>query len=167
MDEGSVFHAPWRILTDGYVFRTRLRHPKKHSVGSILLDCSGSMSLTYDMIESFLESAPAANIAMYWGMSGHGILRIVAGEGKVASKEHFTPNGGLNEVDGPAMKWLCAMPGPRLWVSDGNITGLRDGALRPEVRAAFMKDLKEHSVTRIHRLDEAYLWLKNKMQEKV
>lgn len=156
MDEGSVLIAPWRTLTDGFVFRSRLK--AKGKGGSLLLDASGSMGLTYKMIEKFLEAAPLADIAMYWGTGGKGYLRILAGKGKMATKEQFQKEGGYNEVDGPAMDWLISRPEPRIWVSDGGITGMGDGALTIRDSEEFIRKIRDNHVVQIQRLPDAAIW---------
>jgi hypothetical protein len=39
---------------------------------------------------------------------------------KAASCQHG------NVVDGPALRWLARQPEPRIWISDGHVTGIAD-----------------------------------------
>ena len=34
--------------------------------------------------------------------------------------------GRGNIVDGPALRWLAQQPEPRIWISDGQVTGTHD-----------------------------------------
>ena len=56
-----------------------------------------------------------------------------------------------NEIDGPAIAWLAAQKGPRVWLFDGGATGSGDDAcLTDEMR----KELDYHQTTgRIQVLD--------------
>ena len=36
------------------------------------------------------------------------------------------PCGGGNIVDGPALDWLATQAEPRIWISDGAVTGIDD-----------------------------------------
>jgi hypothetical protein len=71
--------------------------------------------------------APAATIAAYGGNYDDGPLRILAVNGKIADPkgEAYTLPGG-NVVDGPALQWLALQDRPRIWVCDGNVTGIGD-----------------------------------------
>lgn len=130
-DEGSVFGHPHRILTDGRVFRTK---PRRKGTGTVLIDVSGSMSLSAEDVREIVGALPASTVAIYSG--GHhpgtdeevGILRIIAAGGRRARPEGMTngPSMGGNMCDGPALKWLAKMPAPRIWICDGVVTGYGD-----------------------------------------
>lgn len=56
------------------------------------------------------------------------MLRILARRGRIASAGavyNFT-NYWQNQIDGPALTWLAAQDTPRVWVSDGAVTGVGD-----------------------------------------
>ena len=53
-------------------------------------------------------------------------LRIVGRAGYRAAPEAFHLGLGGNVVDLPALRWLAKQPGPRVWVSDGAVTGSGD-----------------------------------------
>jgi hypothetical protein len=36
------------------------------------------------------------------------------------------PAGGAKVIDGPALHWLAKQSHPRIWVSDGQVTGVND-----------------------------------------
>lgn len=129
---------PFRALLpagDGQAFGTVTRQEK----GTLVLDCSGSMSLTVEEIEAVLNHAPQTTIALYASnpQSNYGgNLVIAAANGKVVKDMFQTHSrgedlrkfrnkylGGDNLVDGPALEWLAQQPEPRIWISDGGITG--------------------------------------------
>ena len=127
-DEGAVLHAPHRFLLDRRVFARRRRLPG----GTLLIDGSGSMRLERKGILALLAAAPGAQVARYDGSreGDWGRIRIlVRGGWRVVDElldEHCCGPG--NVIDGPALRWLARQPGPRLWVSDGGVTGVGDRA---------------------------------------
>jgi hypothetical protein len=124
-DEGSILRGPHRLLIDGRVFA----HRRRRHGGSVLIDASSSMRWTVRKVEALLEAAPAAVVACYEGAAeGWGVLRILARSGsRVAEQAMRPPLGkGGNVIDGPALRWLARQPPPRLWVSDGHVTGIGD-----------------------------------------
>jgi hypothetical protein len=50
----------------------------------------------------------------------------VADGGRRASKEHLERFSRGNVVDLPALEWLARQPQPRVWLSDGAVTGVGD-----------------------------------------
>jgi len=107
----------------GPMFRQKVRAQG----GSVLLDTSGSMRLDGDDILRLLNEAPLARIALYSGDCNVGTLRIVADNGRMATEKDITQRfGGNNEVDIYSLEWLGKQPAPRLWVSDGLVTGKDD-----------------------------------------
>lgn len=114
-----------RILQDERVFYD-LRRVK---CGTVLIDASGSMGVTPEDVYKLVLDAPAVTVAYYSGDYGGGDLVIVAKDGKLADKEAFEKwHHGGNIVDGPALMWLSAQKGPRIWVSDGQVTGVSDAS---------------------------------------
>lgn len=122
---------------DGQAFGTK----RKAKGGTILLDCSGSMSMNDQMIEQLLTHAPAMTVALYGshpGTTHTGRLAIAVQDGKGIEWKNFGLRehiGGGNVVDGPALEWLSKMPGPRVWVSDGHVTCQDEGD--PSVQMKF------------------------------
>jgi hypothetical protein len=121
-EEGSHFRYPERYVSDGHVFSRKV----KRNCGTILMDVSGSMDYEREDIRRFSEECPNVTMAAYGSDSAvrGGFLKIIAQDGRVADEEtimnHF---GGGNLVDGPALYWLADQKGPRIWVSDGMVTG--------------------------------------------
>jgi hypothetical protein len=56
-----------------------------------------------------------------------GSLLIAARNGMHADREVLDGWAGSgNVVDGPALQWLARQKAPRVWVSDGGVTGMND-----------------------------------------
>jgi hypothetical protein len=112
------------MLADGRVFARRVAAPG----GAVLIDASGSMSLPAEAIRRIVERAPGATVAAYAGHAGVGTLKILARRGRIAHADdcNLREAGNGNVVDGPALRWLARQSTPRLWVSDGRVTGCND-----------------------------------------
>lgn len=122
-DAGAHPRRMERWTSDQAVFSSRGRRRG----GTVLIDVSGSMQLSAEDIERCLLSAPAATIAMYSSEKGHargGVLTVLAQRGRRVKT--IQRHGGGNVVDGPALRWLGTQKSPRLWVCDGNVTGVGD-----------------------------------------
>jgi hypothetical protein len=119
-DHGSMPTRMARITVDGKVFAGR----KHQAQGTVLVDMSGSMSLSPSDIERLVTSAPASVIAGYWNSSGtrKGRIRILAAGGRRVSRSGMHTDGSGNGTDGPAIAWLAKQRGPRIWVSDEYMT---------------------------------------------
>lgn len=125
--EFGVFKYPWRALPSSDYRCFSLRR-KKYG-GTILVDMSGSMQIDQSELEKILHIAPHATIAGYSSTAGDttmqtGRIVIIAEDqkkGKAAAAR--TLLGGGNVIDGPALQWLAQQEKPRIWVSDGVVTG--------------------------------------------
>lgn len=117
-DEGAFVRSMHRFVTDGKIFGTKTTKPG----GTILLDGSGSMAWNEEDMWQVLQHCPGAQIAVYEGNHGAGELRILARDGRVCTREMASyRKWGGNDVDGPALEWLCEQEGPRIWVCDGGV----------------------------------------------
>jgi hypothetical protein len=117
-----------RLLTDPE--RRIFDRTVKGAGGVVLIDTSGSMSLSHDEVMEMVLSAPSALVAQYsGGRSNRPNLYVVANRGKCV-RELPTPNGG-NGMDAPALRWAIGKrqrtTAPVIWVSDGGVTGKGDG----------------------------------------
>lgn len=124
-DEGAMLSAVHRLPVDGRIFA----RTKSHQGGTVLIDISGSMRFSQDDLVKILTAAPAATVATYSGHGRVGVLTIVAQKGRMATGEGLRSarsNGSGNIVDGPALDWLSTQSEPRLWISDGVVTGVHD-----------------------------------------
>lgn len=138
VDEGTVPVSVHRLTIDGRIFDRRKRRERG---GTVLVDFSGSMGLTAEALREIIEAAPAAKVAVYSGRGSSGRLVVVADRGRCATAEGLSAarHGGGNIVDGPALRWLAGQSEPRIWVSDGIVTGCGDatgGNLFAEAAAA-------------------------------
>jgi hypothetical protein len=121
--EGSVVRHVQRWPLDGAIFRARRHHPG----GTLLVDTSGSMSLDVDALDRLLAATPVGTrVAIYSGRGEEGELRIVAQGGRRAARDQLGRFGSGNIVDLPALAWLAGQPRPRIWLSDGGVTGVGD-----------------------------------------
>jgi hypothetical protein len=152
-DEGAVPVAPYRLIVDGRIFCRK----KRLKGGTVLVDVSGSMSLSSDDIARIITIAPGAVVAAYSGDRDSGHVVIVAERGRMASERDLSRCEymyGGNVIDGPALQWLARMPGPRVWVSDGFVTGVHDNMCSNLVLDAHAI-CRQGSITRVERPDAA------------
>lgn len=117
---GRRLHRIGRLYTDGYVFADR---PPVKGGGAILIDTSGSMSLTPNEVLMLCVAYPGGVIASYSSQGHHGYLRIIAKNGKRVPDDQLATPGPGNGIDGPALDWLAQQPGPRFWISDAGVEG--------------------------------------------
>jgi len=123
---GVIPHYTDRYFSDKRMFRVK----KNIKGGTVLIDASGSMSLSEQDIFDIINALPASTVAMYSGTSQNkhvrgnadGELCIIAKNKRMVGKLPETL--GENIVDYPALLWLSKMPRPRIWVSDGEVTML-------------------------------------------
>ena len=122
-DHGAVLSAPYRLPVDGRVFLRR----RRQRGGTVLIDASGSMCFGSAELQRITTAAPLATVAIYAGRGTSGTLAIVAARGRMASSSAIGALLGRgNVVDGPALRWLAQQAEPRIWISDGHVTGTRD-----------------------------------------
>jgi len=140
-----------RLAQDGRVFRAK--HYVRRRGGSVLIDCSGSMSLSPEEIEAILIALPAVVVGTYSGTGSRGDLWIVARDGKRAKSDDLDPGHTGNIVDAPALEWLNKQKGPRYWVSDGYVTE-HDDQMTPRVMAVCHMLQREGKVIRVPNVHE-------------
>ena len=149
--EGSVVRYLARWPVDRAVFRRRARRQG----ATLLVDTSGSMALEAADLDRLLLATPhGTRVAIYSGSGAAGELRIVADGGRRAAAAQLARFGRGNVVDLPALEWLAKQPLPRLWVSDGAVTGVGDRgseALKQRCKAL----CRRARVRRVAKLDEA------------
>jgi hypothetical protein len=146
--EGTQITRPDRLVLDRAIFCRRGRG----GGGTVLVDTSGSMSLSADEVESIVRAAGgAAVVAIYSGKGDEGELRVVARGDRRAPSEYFKPFGVGNVVDLPALEWLAKQPEPRWWISDGCVSGAGDEGC--EVLLEQCHELAKRA--RIERVDDA------------
>jgi len=165
-DEGVIPVAPYRLTIDNKVFA---RTKKATSGGTVLVDASGSMNFSEKDLINLIAVAPGATVAAYAGEGASGVLVIAAARGKIASEaaiskafalrlhgedadddddcvDHFMTG---NVIDGPALRWLARQPGPRVWISDGMVTGV-DDKMSLNLRADAVSLMRQHNIVRMN-----------------
>lgn len=146
--EGTRISRPDRYAIDRAIFTRRTRGEG----ATVLIDTSGSMSLGIEQVEEIVRTAGgAAVVAIYSGRDDVGELRIVARGEMRAANEFFKPFASGNVIDLPALEWLAKQPEPRLFVSDGCVTGTGDEGSE-KVLEACQEVMKRG---RIERVEEA------------
>jgi len=164
---GRSLGNPSRILTDPErrIFTNKVRVKG----GIVVIDISGSMSLTQEDIESIVEAAPASIILAYsYCGSEEPNAWILANRGW---RVREIPNigGRGNGVDGPALSWALRhrKPGePIVWVSDGYVTTRNDGRNNTIVLQCAQL-VKKHKIIMIPSVEEAVAMFKaNKLINK-
>ena len=139
LPEGS-FPRNWhRLPVDGAVFS---RKAKRLPGGAVLIDQSGSMSLSAEDVLAIVSAAPAAIVATYAGDARTGTLRVLAMNGKRVNDADVHLEMGGNTVDGPALEWIGRFPGPRFWVSDGLAFGISGDSIRDAAKLAMKHDIR-------------------------
>lgn len=116
-----------RLLTDPE--RRIFDRTVRGAGGVVLVDTSGSMSLSEEQVQQIVTHAPSALVAQYSGGSRiRPNLYVIANKGRMVDKLP-KPNGS-NEVDFPALEWAIKQRqrpnSPVIWVSDGGVTGRGD-----------------------------------------
>lgn len=152
-DEGVIPSRMYRYATDMRVFS---RKGRRRANAAVLIDISGSMSLSNEQIEQIIRLCPAAIVGVYCGMGSVGKLRIVAEKGR------FTTNfkqgyemGHSNIVDYPALLWLAKQKEKKkIWISDGYATGKNDTGLSPYWIRKIVNVLRVHKIERVGEVKE-------------
>lgn len=147
---------PARLVTDPQrrVFErcTRCRG------GVVLVDQSGSMSLSEDQLAGLLGAAPGAYVLGYShapGAAGTPNAWVLADRGRAASS---IPSGNVgNGVDGPALRHALSHrrgAEPVVWVCDGQVTDSGDHA-DPALAAECARLVVRHGVQMVATIEEA------------
>ena len=136
--------------------------------GVVIIDNSGSMSLSEAQVKKMLESAPSATVATYSaGRSNQSNLWVIGRKGKMVDTIP-SPNGG-NGVDGPALEWSVKQrknpKDPIIWVSDGGVTGKHDRYDENLVMEC-IAFCKRHNIYVVPDADDAVQMLKQLQQGK-
>ncbi|MBI4601829.1 MAG: hypothetical protein HY721_07695, partial [Planctomycetes bacterium] len=136
--QGGRLARRWRPALEGVGVRYMHRYGVDRAIfgcrrrvqgGSVLIDASGSMRLSAADVDTLVRATPGATVAAYAGKDDHGHLWILAAGARVADLDAWAAKRcSGNVVDGPALRWLARQEKPRIWVSDGVVTGVGDGA---------------------------------------
>lgn len=155
-DFGTRLRYVNRYCTDMRLFARR-RSKGGPGGGTVVIDASGSMGLTFDELERMVRAAPAAMVLTYAGSStaDYGELWTVAKNGKMAQKNHLRPRMAGNCIDGPVLAWLSRQKKPRIWVSDGGVTGKREEHIGSTTRNALQRLIREREIYFVGEIDSA------------
>ena len=98
--------------------------------GVVVIDCSGSMSLSVEEIKEILSAAPGATILGYSDLGNEGTnAYILAHKGKMVAE--IPKMGGGNGVDHPALEWGIKAKqrptSPVIFITDGGVCGKNSG----------------------------------------
>lgn len=149
--DGSQLGRLSRLYIDGAIFRRKMRRVG----GSVLIDCSGSMRLALGQVERMLVAAKGSGlVGIYGGYGTKGVLRIVGDKKRRVRDDLLTSPGGGNVIDLPALRWLGHRPEPRLWVSDGGVSGKHDQSCESITKACAQVQ-REFRITRIRNATKA------------
>ena len=136
---------------------------KRANGGIVLVDGSGSMTLSHANIIKILESAPGALVAIYSDMDqGAGQIpniHIVAKDGKTVRNESELPTVGAGKgVDYPALKWAVAQrknsKTPIIWVTDGGVC-TPHGGLNDKLAMSCIKESLRSRVLLVENAEDA------------
>jgi hypothetical protein len=103
----------------------------KGNGGVVLIDGSGSMSLSHKDILTITENAPGCTVAVYSADRDNvkPNLLILAEKGRMVDK--LPDRNGGNGVDGEAIRWAIKQrqrsSTPVVWITDGQVHGLGNG----------------------------------------
>lgn len=117
---GRLYTDPQRRVFD---------HQRRAKGGIVLIDGSGSMSLTRENVLDILKVAPGATVAIYSDMDeGAGKvpnIHVIAKDGKCVEASNMPAFGAGNGVDLPALEWAIGerktKKTPIIWVTDGGV----------------------------------------------
>lgn len=103
--------------------------------GVVVVDASGSMSLTHAHLVSILEASPGATVIAYSDMGDTATNAwVLADRGRIVSEAEMPSMGNGNGVDFPALEWGVKhrqhSSAPVIWVTDGGVCGPNQGFSR-------------------------------------
>lgn len=111
----------------------RIFDNKKRGMGGVVvIDASGSMTLTRDDVRKMLDASPGCTVLAYSDIGeGRPNAWILADKGRMVSDHDFPEMGSGNGVDFPAIEWGVKnrqhSSAPVVWVTDGGVCGPSQG----------------------------------------
>lgn len=162
-DQGVMPVAWHRYAVDQKVFAD---HKRQHITPTLLIDCSGSMSWSDAQLTAVVKEFPFAKVATYGGVTeSRGVLHVICENHRMAQSQYFKSDmSGANLVDGPALEWLGTQPAPRVWISDGHVTG-RGDSQNPLIIASAFKSCVDHNIFRAGNAQAAITHLRKCMAQ--
>ena len=111
----------------------RIFDNKKRGMGGVVvIDASGSMTLTRNDVRKMLEASPGCTVLAYSDI-GDGLPNawILADKGRMIAEDDFPEMCSGNGVDFPALEWGVKhrqhSSAPVIWVTDGGVCGPHQG----------------------------------------
>ena len=152
-----------RIVTDP---ERRIFSRKTRALGGVVvIDCSGSMSLSEDDLDRLLKASSGATVLCYSGGYNHPTkpnVWVVARKGRMMRKLPEFP--GDNSVDGPAIVYASTLRDnggqPLIWVSDGYVTGINTGTGDEKLQKDMDYIKRRHRVIQVETVQEAEALMK-------
>jgi hypothetical protein len=136
--------------------------------GVVVIDNSGSMSLSERDLSDLMSASAGSTVVMYSSevYATTPNCWVIARKGRQVRHIPETPGG--NGVDGPALVYATTLRDrrsvPIIWVSDGQVTGVRD-ASRPVLDRECKMLQRKHNIIRVEDVQEA-IKLMTKLQGK-
>lgn len=152
-----------RLYTDPQ--RRIFDHERRSKGGIVLIDGSGSMSLSREDVIKILKVAPGATVAIYSDMDegrGKPNIHILAKSGKCVEEKNMPQFGAGNGVDLPALEWAIAQrkgKEPIIWVTDGGVCGTTGSHTQP-IALQCIKTAKANKVICVDHVNPAVQALK-------
>ena len=125
--------------------------------GMVIVDISGSMSLSQQDIEAIVEAAPAATILAYSQNHYSTVNAWLLAKRGWRVREIPNIGGAGNGVDGPALVWGIKNRHPNepiVWVSDGEVTS-NGGGQNDRIILQCAQLVKKHKIIMIPSVEEA------------
>jgi len=133
----------------------------KASGGVVVIDQSGSMSLSHEDIMNIIESAPGCLIIGYShtpGTEDHPNAWVLADRGKVVADMKDVPRNMGNGVDGPVLRYAAnrRKKGEAfVWVCDGVVTDGASDSMFTNLDIECVKLVKQHGIHMVNDVEEA------------
>lgn len=139
--------------------------------GIVVIDCSGSMSLTREKVRQIVMASPGCTVLAYtvsdWALDSDGVPTspnawVLATKGRICAELPFRRGAG-NGTDLPALQWAVAQRKRAsetiLWVCDGDVTGYHDNSHEVLSRQAG-EFVKKHRIAVVRNTESAIDYLK-------
>lgn len=139
--------------------------------GVVIIDASGSMSLSRNQIREIVLSAPGCTVLTYtcldWELDEYGeAVRpnawVLADKGRICDEMPFSHGSG-NGVDLPALEWAVAnrkrSSTPIVWVSDMGVTGRHD-RFHDALTLKCLEYCQHHNIVVVPNTETACMYLK-------
>ena len=125
--------------------------------GVVVIDNSGSMSLSHEQVKKIVENAPGALVASYSEtIHDKPNMYVLADKGRMVSA--VPEQGAGNGVDFPAIEWAVKnrqrSSSPIVWVTDGGVCGKNSG-FSESLALQCLKFAKKHNIVIVQHADEA------------